>query len=102
MLVFEYLKDHIPIRNELKFRIDGAIGIVSSKKNFMISYLNETGLDFFLCIDGHRNLFDIYNIFQSKYNVDTKRCIDDILDLTRDLQWNEIILLKKGKYCENL
>jgi hypothetical protein len=95
MTAFSYLADYIPVRKELKFRIEGNVGIVCNKQSFHVDYLNETALFIFQLIDGEKNIGNIAECFKKEVDV----CIDilehDLIEILRDFQWRKIIILKK-------
>ena len=95
MDIFSYLASYIPIRQELKFRIEGDIGITFNKQNFTLEYLNGTALDIFQMIDGKKTVSEIANKFMETTDVEKSVFEQDLIELLRDFQWKKLILLRK-------
>lgn len=91
--VYEKIKCLVPIRNDIKIREDNDFLIVMSSKS-ALQYLNEVAKDFYLAIDGNRMVAEIADLLLSEYDVSEKQLKTDLLELIRDLQWNDLILLK--------
>ena len=92
-MIFESLKNKVPNNHSLKQKINDDILIVSSRK-LEIFYLNNTAKDFLLLCDGVRSLNDIKNELLCMYDVDAATLEEDIVELVRDLQWMNLIVLK--------
>jgi hypothetical protein len=95
MTVFSYLADHIPVRKELKLRVENNIGIVCNVHDFRVGYLNETALIVFQLIDGQRTVADIIQCFLEKVDVDRNIFEKDLVELLRNFQWQKLITLKR-------
>jgi hypothetical protein len=96
MTAFSYLADYIPIRKELKFRLEGNIGIASDAKNFRVDYINESALSIFMLIDGKRSIADITQIFMKDFDVEQSIVEQDLVEILRNFQWRELITLKQN------
>ena len=92
---FSYIASHIPIRKELKFRIEDNIGIVCNAWDFRINYLNETALIIFQLIDGERNVGEIARSFLQNVEVDRALFERDLIEILRNFQWQKLITLKQ-------
>lgn len=95
-LIYEKMNNLIPIRNEVKSREEGDFLIIASEKH-NLQYLNQVAKDFFLAIDGNKTLEDIVVWFESEYEVSREQLENDLVELIRDLQWNDFILLKESR-----
>jgi hypothetical protein len=95
MIAFPYLAGHIPIRKDLKLRVEGNIGIVCNTQNFRVEYLNETALMIFQLIDGERSIADIAKTFMKNVDVDRNTVEQDLVEILRNFQWQKLIVLKK-------
>jgi hypothetical protein len=95
MTVFSYIVDYIPVRKELKLRIEGNVGIVCNARDFRVDYLNETALEVFLLIDGRRTVADIIQCFLENVEVDRNVFEKDLVELLRNFQWQKLITLKR-------
>jgi hypothetical protein len=96
MITFSYLSSHIPVRKELKFRIEGKIGIVCNSHDFRIIYLNETALAVFQLIDGKKSVSDIAKEFMDMVDVDPNIFEQDLIEILRNFQWQKLIALKQN------
>jgi hypothetical protein len=96
MIAFSYLADHIPVRKELKFRIEGKIGIACNAHDFRVIYLNETSLSVFQLIDGKKSVSDIAQEFMDMVDVDRNIFEQDLIEILRNLQWQKLIALKQN------
>jgi hypothetical protein len=94
MLPYNILKDYIPIRTELRFRIEQGIGIVNSYNNYNLLFLNSTALLIFTLIDNIKSIQQICECFVEYVDIDMVTIQNDIVDVIRYLQWNHIIKLK--------
>ena len=92
---FSYLAGHIPFRKELKFRIEGNIGIVCNAEDFRVNYLNETALIIFQLIDGERDVGEIAQSFLQNAEVDRPLFERDLIEILRNFQWQKLITLKQ-------
>ena len=63
-----------------------------------IQYLNEVAKDFYLLIDGKRNLEEIIQKLLDLYEVEKEILEKDICQLLRELQWKDLIILKEINY----
>jgi hypothetical protein len=95
MTAFSYLAGHIPVRKDLKFRMEGNVGIVCNNHNFRVDYLNETALIIFQLIDGQKSVGDIAKCFMKEVDTNIDILEHDLIEILRDFQWRKIIVLKK-------
>ncbi len=97
------MRNLIPIKNAQKYRADGEFLIVMSHGH-SIQYLNEVAKDFYLLSDGNRKVGDIVGIILNEYDVSQDVLENDILELIRNLQWNNLVLLKSygGRVKDNV
>jgi hypothetical protein len=94
MTAFSYLADHILVREELKFRIEGNIGIVCNTHDFRVHYLNETATMIFCLIDGKKSVAEIARCFLETVAADRNVFERDLVDIIRNFQWQKLITLK--------
>jgi len=95
MITYQHLSTFIPLKQQLKFRREGNIGIVNNAFDFKLMYLNETALTVFDLIDGKKTIADIFEILLNEYDVQKEILELDLVDIIRDFQWGKIIRLKK-------
>ena len=98
-IVYEKMKLLIPIRNAAKIRDDGEFLIVMSHVH-SIQYLNIVAKEFYLLVDGIKNIDEIINTLIDEYDVSREILECDILELIRNLQWNDLIMLKDDRKGE--
>lgn len=92
--MYSMFKEFIPTQNSLKKRKEEGILIVKDK-NMNIHYLNEVAKDFYELIDGKKNIEEIIQELLINYDVCKKELEKDCIELVRDLQWKEIILIRE-------
>ena len=92
-VVWDKMKDLTPIRNARKYREDGDFLIVMSYSH-EIKYFNDVAKSFYVLADGSRRLCEIINEMLEEYEVDESTLILDCIELVRNLQWEDMILLK--------
>jgi hypothetical protein len=92
---FSYLASHVPVRKELKFRLEGNIGIVCNAQDFRINYLNETALAIFQSIDGKKTLSEIADYFLRNVDVEREIFEKDLIEIIRNFQWQKLITIKQ-------
>jgi hypothetical protein len=93
-VVYDFIKELIPIKNHLKIRNEDDVLIVSSP-SMEVEFFNETARDFYLLIDDKTPVYKIIDKLYEMYEIDKNILISDILILIRNLQWKKIILLKE-------
>ncbi|GMO32928.1 MAG: hypothetical protein Ta2F_08890 [Termitinemataceae bacterium] len=96
MTAFSYLADHIPVRKDLKFRIEDNIGIVCNANDFRVDFLNETATTVFQLIDGKKNVSDIVQCFLEKVDVSRDVFEQDLIEILRNFQWQKLIAMKQN------
>lgn len=94
-IIFEKMCGLIPFKTCIKERENGEFLIVSNNK-LDIVYLNETSKDFYNLCNGSNNLSQICNEMLAIYDTSSDILKSDIIVLARDMQWNNLINLKKG------
>jgi hypothetical protein len=95
--VFNCLATYIPIRKELKLRMEGNIGIVCNNHDFRVHYLNETALMIFNLIDGKRSVAEIARCFLETVDVEREVFESDLIEVLRNFQWKKLIVLKTNR-----
>ena len=96
-VIYEKIKDLIPIRRCIKYRENGDLLIVSNDES-EIFYLNETTKDFYLLCDGTSSFDMILDSMIKIYDVSKNELIADFLGVVRDMQWKKILSLKEIDY----
>jgi hypothetical protein len=96
MIAFSHFANHIPVRKDLKLRVEGKIGIVCNAHDFRVDYLNETALTVFQLIDGKRTVAEIAQCFIENTDVSRDVFEQDLVGLLRDFQWQKLIALKRN------
>ena len=92
-MTFHWLKDKIPHCSIIKKRMNDDILIVCAK-TLVIYYFNSTAAFFLNNVDGKLTVNDIKTKFLQKYEVDEEELENDIVDMIRDLQWKQILVLE--------
>ena len=92
--VYDYMKYLIPIQNYIKKRENDNFLIIMSEK-LEIQYLNEVAKDFYLLLDGKKNIENIVDNLLEIYDVSKEVLEKDIFHLIRELQWKNLIILKE-------
>ncbi len=92
--VYEMWKELIPRKNILKEKLNGEFLIVSSWQ-LEIFYLNDTAREIFLLIDGKRSVDKIVEDLMLVYDVERSILQDDIVDVIRELQWKNLLSLRR-------
>ncbi len=101
MLTYKMVKKYIPVKSYLKEKNNGEFLIVSSN-SLDIYYFNNTAKDLYELIDGKRTVEFIFNRFLSEYDVSEDVLQMDIINILRDFQWKNLILLKRGTDNEKI
>lgn len=94
-LVFEKIKDLKPEQFYLKKRNETNFLIVSSPKS-IIYYLGDLSREIYLECQGNNTIFEIYNKILNEYDVSEEVLQEDIVELIRDFQWKNIIVLNES------
>lgn len=92
--VYNYMKHLIPMQNYIKKRENDNFLIIMSEK-LEIQYLNEVAKDFYLLLDGKKNIENIVDNLLEIYDVSKEILEKDIFHLIRELQWKNLIILKE-------
>ena len=102
MKPYTHLSALVPLRKDMKLRMDGKFGIVSSAHDHSIECLNETALSIFRLCDGKNSIADIARIFTEEYEVDSAVLENDLVEIIRDMQWKKLIALSRGSRDSNV
>ena len=92
---YTFIKNYIPLRNELKSRTDGDFLIISNR-NGEIYYLNGSARDMWLLLDGSISIDELCGKILGEYKVDREQLENDIVNFIRDLQWKKLLRLRTG------
>lgn len=96
-MIYEVMKNLVLISNAVKIRNDGEFLVVMSPTH-SVQYFSQVAKDFFIAIDGTKTIDDIKNYLSKEYDVEDDIIISDLIELVRDLQWKNLILLRsKGE-----
>ena len=97
MIIFEKLSPLFPVKTCLKKRKNGEFLIVMSK-NTDIFYLNEVAHFIYENCDGTQTIGDIRRKILSEYEgVTESTATEDLVNVIRDFQWQDIIELRRRK-----
>lgn len=92
-MVFEWLKNKVPVATYIKKRTDGDMLIVCSE-NLVMYYFNATAAFFLDSVDGKLTVAEIKNKFLECYDVEERELEKDFVEMIRDLQWKKILVLE--------
>ena len=92
-MVFEWLKNKVPVATYIKKRINGDMLIVCSE-NLVMYYFNATAAFFLDSVDGKLTVAEIKNKFLECYDVEEQELEKDFVEMIRDLQWKKILVLE--------
>ena len=92
-MVFEWLKNKVPVATYIKKRINGDMLIVCSE-NLVMYYFNATAAFFLDSVDGKLTVAEIKNKFLECYDVEERELEKDFIEMIRDLQWKKILVLE--------
>ena len=92
-MIFEWIKDKVPVAAYVKKRMNDDILIICAETLSMY-YLNSTAAFFINSADGKSTVADIKEKFLQKYDVDEKVLEEDFIEMIRDLQWKKILYLE--------
>jgi methyltransferase-like protein len=91
---YDLLKCCVPVVSCRKQRNNNDFLIVMSEEG-EVYYLNDTAKFIYSCFDRKNTISDILNIMKEKYEAenedDEKILINDLVELIRDFQWQNII-----------
>lgn len=60
-----------------------------------VLFINNIGLEVFSCINGQRNILQIFNVLESKYSMNKIKLLQDVLQFLHDLSEEKIIVWRK-------
>lgn len=92
-MIFEWLKNKIPVATYVKKRSNGDMLIVCAD-DLVIYYLNSTAAFFLDSVDGKLTVAEIKNKFLENYDVEERELETDFIEMIRDLQWKKILVLE--------
>ena len=92
-MIFEWLKNKIPVATYVKKRSNGDMLIVCAD-DLVIYYLNSTAAFFLDLVDGKLTVAEIKNKFLENYDVEEQELETDFIEMIRDLQWKKILVLE--------
>lgn len=92
-MIYDWIKKKIPCKNIVKERWNGDI-LIACSNDLELRYLNQTAAMFLILSDGKNSIDDIKQKFLEKYEVDEKELERDLIETTRDLQWQRMIVLE--------
>lgn len=92
--MYELWRNLVPCKNVLKEKENGEFMIVSSA-NLEIFYLNESARKVFSLMDGRISIDQIIDRLIEVYDVDRSVLEGDIIDVIRDLQWKNLVSLRR-------
>lgn len=92
--MYELWRNLVPCKNALKEKENGEFLIVSSAR-LEIFYLNDSAREVFSLIDGRSSVEQIINRMMEIYDVERVVLEDDIIDVIRELQWKNLVSLRR-------
>ena len=92
-MVWHWIKNKRPSRKILKQRIEDDITVVYGK-NLEICYLNKSAGIVLSMSDGKNTVSDIAQNMLKRFDVDEVSLQNDLVDIIRDLQWKNILVLE--------
>lgn len=92
-MIFEWLKNKVPVAIYVKKRTDNNISIVCAE-DLVIYYLNSTAAFFLDSVDDKLTVNEIKNKFLESYDVEEQELEKDFIEMIRDLQWKKILILE--------
>ena len=92
--MYELWRNLVPCKNALKEKENGEFLIVSSAC-LEIFYLNDSAREVILLMDGHSSVERIIDRMMGIYDVERAVLENDIIDVIRELQWKNLILLRR-------
>ena len=92
--MYELWRNLVPTKNVLKEQLNGDFLIVSSPA-LEIFYLNDTAREVFSLMDGCSSINQIIDRLMTIYDVDRSVLQNDIIDVIRDLQWKNLVSLRR-------
>jgi len=101
MLMYELLKDYIPNKICIKEKENGEFLIVSSP-TLDIYYFNNTAKDFYQAIDGEKTVDGIVNYLLDEYDVSKDVLSSDFINVLREFQWKQLVVLERRERHEKI
>lgn len=96
--IYQMFENLIPIHNSRKVRLDGDFAIILTP-SLQVVYLNEVAKSFLNLVNGERSIADIIQALMSSYDVDIELLKKDVVELVRNLQWEQVIQVKGARPC---
>ena len=94
LVSYDMMKSFIPLQYYLKKRDDGEFAIVSNERQ-EIFYLNDTARTFYEMCDGKNSINSIISKMLMEYSVERNVLIADMIELIRNMQWQDIIIMRE-------
>lgn len=94
LICYDMMKEFVPIQHYLKKRDDNEFTIVSNDRQ-EIFYLNDTARTFYRMCNGELTIGSIVNEMEREYLVDEDELVSDLIELIRNMQWQDIIIMKE-------
>lgn len=91
-LIFNQIKTHFIILNIRKLRKDKDFVLVMNN-DLEVFIFNDTAKEILNLINGERTIFQLKEKLMAIYDVEEAMLIDDLIEITRDLQWKKLIYL---------
>lgn len=92
--MYNLWKDLVPRKNALKEKENGEF-LIASSPSLEIFYLNDTAREFFSLVNGDRSIDKIIDTMMEIYDVERTVLQEDIIDVIRELQWKNLLLLRR-------
>lgn len=91
-VIFNQIKNLFVIPNIRKKREDEGFVLVMND-NLEIFIFNNTAQNILSLINGEKTIIQLKNELMEMYDVQETVLIDDLIEITRDLQWKKLIYL---------
>jgi len=95
-LIFNQIKNHFIILNIRKLRKDKDFVLVMNN-DLEVFIFNDTAKEILNLINGERTILQLKEKLMAIYDVEEAMLIDDLIEITRDLQWKKLIYLSARK-----
>ena len=92
-MIFDWLSGKVPRLTCVKKLMNDDVLIICAE-NLAIYYLNATAAYFIELSDGKATVGEIKNKFLARYAVDEHELENDLVEMIRDLQWKQILILE--------
>ena len=92
-MIYSWLKNKIPHISFIKKRKDGDMLIICSD-DLSLYYFNKTAAFFIENVDNSNTIDDIKKMYLEKFDVSNVEIENDLVEIVRDLQWKQILVLE--------